>query len=212
MPEAVAADPPGRRRSRGGRHRRITAVLVVAGVVALNVAMYAVLATGPAQRFLDALAGWTYPGVFVLALVANAGIMVGLPYNAIVLQVAATADLPLLVAVAAAAGSAIGESTAWVIGRQGGKTLPEGGRTGRVVRRLRTSIRTPGRAFAAIAAFAAVPNYVFDVAGLAAGALGIGYRMFLAATFAGRLVRFTVFALAGPSLLSFWTSLWSGLF
>lgn len=204
--EAVAADPPSRRR-RG----RFTAVLVVAGVVALNVAMYAALATGPAQRFLDALAGWTYPGVFVLSLVANVGVLVGLPYNAIVLQIAATDDLPWLVALAAAAGSTLGETTGWLIGRQGGRALPEGGRLGRFVGWLRDGTRRPARAFAAIAAFAAVPNYVFDVAGLAAGALGIRYRMFLAATFTGRLLRFTVFALAGPSLLSLWTSMWSAL-
>lgn len=204
--EAVRTDVPARR-----RRTRLTAALVVAGVVALNVTVYAVLATEPAQRFLDALAGWTYPGVFVLSLVANAGIMVGLPYNAIVLQVVATDDLPWLVALAAASGSALGESTAWFIGRQGGKAMPAGGRMERTARRLRSAMRGRVRAFAAIAAFAAVPNYVFDVAGLVAGALGIGYRMFLVATFVGRLVRFTVFALAGPFLLGVWTSVWSAL-
>jgi membrane protein YqaA with SNARE-associated domain len=204
--EAVLADPPLRR-----RRRRATVALAIAGVVALNVAMYALLATEPAQRFLDALAGWTYPGVFVLSAIANAGVLVGLPYNAVVLQIAATDELPWLVALAAAAGSTLGETTGWIVGRQGGKALPEGGRLGRFVGWLRDGTRRPARAFAAIAAFAAIPNYAFDVAGLAAGALGIRYRVFLAATFTGRLLRFAVFALAGPFLLSVWTSVWSAV-
>jgi membrane protein YqaA with SNARE-associated domain len=204
--EAVLADPPLRR-----RRRRVTAALVIAGVVALNVTMYALLATEPAQRFLDALAGWTYPGVFALSAIANAGVLVGLPYNAVVLQIAATDELPWLVALAAAAGSTLGETTGWIVGRQGGKALPEGGRLGRFVGWLRDGTRRPARAFAAIAAFAAIPNYAFDVAGLAAGALGIRYRVFLAATFTGRLLRFAMFALAGPFLLSVWTSVWSAV-
>jgi membrane protein YqaA with SNARE-associated domain len=195
--------------ARPRRRWRVAAVVVVA--VAVNVAVYAVLATGPAERLLDALAGWTYPGIFLLALVANAGIMVGLPYNAVVLQVTATDDLPLLVAVAAAAGSALGESTCWWVGRRGSGALPADGRLARVVDRVRGGTRRPGRAFAAVAVFAAVPNHAFDVAGLAAGVLGIGYRTFLAATFAGRLLRFTLFALAGPSLLAAWTGLWATL-
>lgn len=181
----------------------------VAAVVALNVAMYAALATEPAQRALDALAGWTYPGVFLLSLVANAGVLVGLPYNAIVLQVAATDELPWLVALAAATGSALGETTGWWLGRQGGRSIPETGRLGRFVGWLRDGTRRPARAFLAVAAFAAVPNHAFDVAGLAAGALGVRYRLFLAATLTGRLLRFSFFAAAGPGLLSAWTALWS---
>lgn len=184
---------------------------MIAGVVALNVAVYALLATEPVQRFLDGLAGWTYPGVFLLSMIANVGVLVGLPYNAAVLQIAATDELPWLVALAAAAGSTLGETTGWIIGRQGGKALPEGGRLGRFVGWLRDGTRRPARAFAAIAAFAAIPNYAFDVAGLAAGALGLRYRLFLAATFTGRLLRFAVFALAGPFLLSAWTAAWSAL-
>lgn len=209
------AYPPGVASSATGaapaRPRRLTLRLVlgVTLIVAVNVLMYALLATGPAQRAIDALAGWTYPGVFVLSLVANAGIFVPVPYNAIVLQVAASADLPWLVAVAAAAGSALGETTGWLVGRKGGAVLPGEGRAGRAVAWIRRTTRSPVRAFAAIATFAAIPNYVFDAAGLASGALGVRYPVFLAATFTGRLLRFAVFAAAGPWLLASWSALWS---
>lgn len=87
--------------------RRVRVVLAVLAIVAANVAVYAALATPPAQDALAALAGWTYPGVFLLSLVANAGVFLPIPYNAVVLQVVASAELPFLVAVAAAAGSAL---------------------------------------------------------------------------------------------------------
>jgi membrane protein YqaA with SNARE-associated domain len=74
---------------------------------------------------------------------------------------------------------------------------------------IRVGVRRPLRAYLAIAAFAAVPNHVFDMAGLASGAVGIRYPLFLAATFTGRLLRFTLFAAAGPWLLAVWTDLWS---
>ncbi len=184
-------------------------MVAIVAVVAVNIAMYAALATDPAQRAIDALAGFTYPGVFLLALVANAGVFVPIPYNAIVLQVAATADLPLLVAVAAAAGSALGETTGWWVGRSGTGVLPDGGRAGRAVAWLRRMTARPTSAFVAIAGFAAVPNYVFDIAGLAAGAFGVRYVVFVVATFTGRLVRFAIFAAVGPYLLDAWFRLWS---
>ncbi|MGF1646920.1 MAG: VTT domain-containing protein [Kineosporiaceae bacterium] len=189
--------------------RRLAVAAAVVALLAVNVAVYAALATEPAQRVLDDLSGWAYLGVFALALVANAGIMVGLPYNAVVLQMAATDDLPWLVAVVAAAGSALGESTCWWVGRRGSRALPGGGRTSRLVIRLRRVTDGRGRAFGAVTVFAAVPNHAFDVAGLAAGVLGIGYRTFLLATFTGRLLRFGLFAAAGPSLLAAWAALWS---
>lgn len=175
----------------------------------INVGMYALLATGPAQRTIDALAGWTYPGTFLLALVANAGVFVPIPYNAVVLQVAAGAQWPFAVALAAAAGSALGESTGWWVGRTGSRALPTQGRPARAVAWLRGRTRHPGSAFGAIFAFAAIPNYVFDIAGLAAGAFGVRYPLFLAATFSGRLLRFAIFAAAGPFLLDLWSRLWT---
>lgn len=185
-------------------HRRWQALGAVLAVVALNVGAYALLATGPAQDAVRGIDDWAYVGTFVLALVTNAGVLIPVPYNAIVLQLVAVVQYPLLVAVLAAAGSALGESTGWWVGSKGRAVLPTGGRVGRVVATLQRFTRRRRTAFVGLAVFAAVPNYAFDVAGLVAGASKVAYPLFLVAVLTGRLVRFGLMAVFGSALLELW--------
>ncbi len=173
-------------------------------VLVLNVGAYAVLATEAAQRAVQGIEDWAYLGTFVLALATNAGVLIPVPYNAIVLQLVAVVQYPMLVALLAAAGSALGESTGWWVGTKGRAVLPSGGRVGRVVAALQRMSRRRRTAFIGLALFAAVPNYAFDVAGLVAGASRVSYPLFLVAVFFGRLVRFALFAVFGAALLDLW--------
>ena len=184
--------------------RRWQALGAVLAVVAVNVGAYAALATEPAQEAVRSIEEWAYPGTFVLALVTNAGVLIPVPYNAIVLQLVAVVQYPLLVAVLAAAGSALGESTGWWVGSKGQAALPTGGRVGRVVGTLQRFTRRRRTAFVGLAVFAAVPNYAFDVAGLVAGASKVAYPLFLVAVLTGRLVRFGLMAAFGAALLELW--------
>lgn len=186
------------------RRRRLQALGAVLAVLALNVGAYAVLATDAAQRAVLGIEDWAYLGTFVLALATNAGVLIPVPYNAIVLQLVAVVQYPMLVALLAAAGSALGESTGWWVGTKGRAVLPTGGRVGRVVAALQRMSRRRRTAFVGLAVFAAVPNYAFDVAGLVAGASRVSYPLFLVAVFLGRLVRFTLFAVFGAALLDLW--------
>lgn len=189
---------------RSRRERRLRAALAVLAVVVLNVGTYAALATDTAQRWVASVEQYAYPGAFVLALLTNLTLAVPVPYNPVVLQLMTVVQLPLLVALLAAAGSAVGESTGWWVGSQGRAVLPSQGRAGAAVRWLQRLAERRWPSFWGLAAFSAVPNPVFDVAGLVAGAAKIPYRLFLAATFLGRLVRFVVFALVGETLLRLW--------
>ncbi len=173
-------------------------------VVVLNIGTYAALATDTAQRWVASVEEYAYPGAFVVALLTNLTLAVPVPYNPVVLQLMAVVELPLLLALLAAAGSALGESTGWWVGSQGRAVLPARGRAGAVVRVLQRVAAHRWRAFWGLAAFSAVPNPVFDVAGLVAGAARVPYRLFLAAAFLGRLARFVVFALVGEALLEVW--------
>jgi membrane protein YqaA with SNARE-associated domain len=192
-----AGTPPrARRRWRGA---------VLAGlVVVLNVGAYALLATDTAQRWLGAVEEYAYVGAFVVSLATNLTVAVLVPYNPVVLQLMAAVDLPVLVAVLAAAGGALGESTGWWVGKQGRAVLPTEGRSGRFVRRMHDLAGRRAPAAGALVVVAAVPNPAFDLAGLVAGAAGLPYVLFLGATFVGRLLRFLVFVLAGPALLAVW--------
>jgi membrane protein YqaA with SNARE-associated domain len=186
------------------RRARIRALVAVLAVVALNVVTYALLATDTAQRLIASVEDWAYAGAFVLSLLTNLTLAVPVPYNPIIIQLMVAVQLPFLIAVLAAAGSALGESTGWWVGSQGRAVLPTHGRTGSVVRWLQRVSARRTTAFWALAAFSAVPNPVFDVAGLVAGAAKVPYPLFLVATFDGRLVRFSLFALFGQALLDVW--------
>lgn len=197
---ATAAPEPARSR----RERQVRGALALLAVLVLNVGTYAALATETAQRWVAAVEAYAYPGAFVVALLTNLTLAVPVPYNPVVLQLMTAVELPLLVALLAAAGSALGESTGWWVGAQGRAVLPVQGRTGAAVRWLQRVAAHRWRAFAGLVVFSAVPNPVFDMAGLVAGAARVPYRLFLTATFLGRLVRFVLFALVGETLLALW--------
>lgn len=196
--DAATVSPADRRR---GRRR---ALLAVAAVVALNVATYAALATDAAQRWIASVEEWAYPGSFVLALLTNATIAVPVPYNPIVIQLMVAVEHPMIIAVLAAAGASLGESTGWWVGNQGRAVLPSEGRAGAFVSRLQRLSAHRAAAFWGLVGFSAIPNPAFDVAGLVAGAAKIPYLVFLGAAFLGRLVRFSLFALFGAALLELW--------
>jgi membrane protein YqaA with SNARE-associated domain len=136
---------------------------------------------------------YAYLGVFIVTLIANATTIVPVPYITIVACIAGQSDNLVLVALAGALGSALGESVAFFIGRSGRAIAEETRFYGWVKRQM----RHPWRAFAVLFGLAAPINPAFDIAGLAAGALGVPYWLFFTAVFLGRLIRFWLIALAG---------------
>src|SRR3954449_4740996 len=62
---------------------------------------------------------YAYFGVFIVTLIANATTIVPVPYITIVACIAGQSDNLVLVALAGALGSALGESVAFFIGRSG---------------------------------------------------------------------------------------------
>jgi membrane protein YqaA with SNARE-associated domain len=136
---------------------------------------------------------YAYLGVFLVTLIANATTIVPVPYITIVACIAGQSDSLALVALAGASGSALGESVAFFIGRSGRAIAEETRFYGWVKRQM----RHPWRAFAVLFGLSAPINPAFDIAGLAAGALGVPYWLFFTAVFLGRLVRFWLIALAG---------------
>ncbi len=131
---------------------------------------------------------WAYPGVFIITVLANAAIALPIPYLAIVGQVARTAEFVPLVVLTAAIASVLGESVAYAIGRVE-KDLFSGHC---VYLRLQLLVVQHVRAGLLLFVLAVPLNPLFDVAGLAAGALGIPYRIFFWSVFVGRLIRFAI--------------------
>jgi membrane protein YqaA with SNARE-associated domain len=184
--KSVAAYATSRAMSGRAPHP-IVAAVAVAAVLGLNIAIF----LAPFDyHFLGAFA---YPGAFLITLIANAAVIIPIPYLPVVAHVAQTVEWPALVVVVAALGSVLGESVAYAVGRAEEQLLvghPFWDRLERVAaHRWRTAL--------VLFLFAAPPNPVFDVGGIAAGALGVRYYVFFWSVFAGRLVRFAVLVLVG---------------
>jgi membrane protein YqaA with SNARE-associated domain len=136
---------------------------------------------------------FAYPGVFVVCFIANATTFVPVPYIPVVMHVSRTADLVWLVVVLGALGSVLGESVAFAVGRAGERVAEESQRW----RRLERFLAKPWLAGLSLFVLAVPPNPLFDVAGLAAGALGVRYAVFFIAVFFARIIRLAAVAWLG---------------
>jgi uncharacterized membrane protein YdjX (TVP38/TMEM64 family) len=182
----------GRPRVPKAQHRRHI-VLAIAGIVfllAFNIGVYL------APIDYSAFTSFAYLGAFIVTLLANALIVVPIPYVPIVAHIGATAALPWLVVVLGALGSVLGESVAFVAGRAELGLVSEHP----IYRRLHRLAERPLLAGFLIFLWATPPNPLFDVGGLAAGAVGMHYRVFFIAVFAARLIRLAAIVWLGTML------------
>ena len=136
------------------------------------------------------LQAYGYLGAFLIAVAASATII--LPVPGIVWIGALGLDYnPVLIGLAAGAGSAVGELTGYMAGFSGQVVFENS----RFYPRLEQWMRRRG--FIAISVLSFVPNPFFDVAGATAGALKYPLWKFLFACFAGKTVRYILVAWLG---------------
>ena len=130
-----------------------------------------------------------YLGVFLMELMASASILFPVP-SYLATAVAGALLNPYLVVVSASLGSAIGELSGYALGLGGRKIMGK-----------RLELRSLKRAYArygiwSIFVFAIMP-IPFDIIGILCGILKIPVSMFMAMTFFGKLVRYSLLVLAG---------------
>lgn len=156
--------------------------------IMLNVLAYYLIPPDFAHR----LGAFGYLGVFIVTFVANATVIVPVPYIGLIVRMSQSLD-PFGVILAGALGSAMGESVAFFVGRAGRETVNDTW----LYRWVQRQMKHPWRAFAVLFLLAAPPNPAFDVAGLTAGAMGLPFWMFFSAVFLGRVIRIAIFAMGG---------------
>lgn len=188
--QAVASPAVAQERWWTKRSRLLAIVAGVAALLAFNVAVYAL----PIDY--RALGNLAYPGVFLITFIANATTFVPVPYIPVLMHVARTADNVSFVVLLGALGSVLGESVAYAVGRAEERVLADHP----LAKRLHSWLARPWRAAAFLFVFAVPLNPVFDVAGLAAGALGVRYRVFFASVFLARVVRIAIIAILAVRL------------
>ena len=169
---------------------RLLPALTIVFVVAIVVGVFLVNRYHPEK--IESLQAYGYLGVFVISLILNATLV--LPAgNILVMAVMAIAlppvlgiPAPFMVGIIGGLAAAIGESTGYLAG-YGGQAALEKKRN--LYARMERWLKRWGCWL--IMLFSALP-FVFDVVGLAAGALRFPYWEFLLASWAGRTILYTL--------------------
>jgi membrane protein YqaA with SNARE-associated domain len=141
-------------------------------------------------------ASYGYLGLFLVSVVGNATILLPVPSLAATFVAGGILN-PLLVGVVSGAGMAIGELSGYLAG-YGGSAIIAVEDQGRY-QRLESWMRRYGAL--TIFVLSVIPNPLFDLAGIAAGALHYPVWRFLLVCFLGKTVKGLVLAFAGARSL-----------
>ena len=161
-------------------------------LLALAISLTIVWLTHRYQAELRNLGNYGYLGLFAISIIGNATLIIPAP----VFVVACAAGLvygPIGVGLVAGVGSAIGELTGYMAGAGGKALIPPG----RVYEQLHHFMQRHG--MLTIFLLAALPNPIFDVGGIIAGALQMKGWKFLLAAGLGKSIRLGLTAWACQS-------------
>ncbi len=153
-------------------------MLAVSGLILLN------------RDWLRQFAPYGYPGIFLTHVIGSATIILPAPSITLTFALGGTLN-PVWVGLASAAGAACGELTGFLAGYGGSAVVEK--------YELYSRFRGYMERYGLIPVFilAMIPNPVFDVAGLAAGALRFSVWQFALVCFLGNAVKMTLVAFAG---------------
>lgn len=167
-----------------GTRLALIRILALLFVIAISIFIYSI------RDQAEKLAVYGYPGIFILSFLAYATVLLPAPGVAVVFTMGAVFN-PVVVALAAGCGAALGELTGYMAG------YSSQGVAGRaeIYDRLERWMRINGPL--TILLLSAIPNPFFDLAGAAAGVLKMPVRKFLLFCWIGETVKMMAFALLG---------------
>jgi membrane protein YqaA with SNARE-associated domain len=169
--------------------RRLTILRIFAlvGVIALIVLLFVF------RNQVKKLEQFGYVGIFLISIAANATIIIPLPGVAITTAMG-TIFNPFGVAVAAGLGAALGELTGYAAGFSGQGVIERVAFYEHLTNWMR---QHQNLAYLAILILGFIPNPLFDLAGMASGALRLPIWKFLLACAIGKILKMLMFAYAG---------------
>lgn len=178
------AGPAIRPKTPGDLRTNILRIVALIAVIGITVFIYSI------RDRVEEFSQLGYPGIFLVALLANATILLPAPGAAIVYAMGAVFN-PIGVGIAAGSGGAIGELSGYLAGFSGQAVIE---RTD-IYERTKPWIDKYGGW--AILVLSGIPNPFFDAAGIAAGIAKMPLRTFLFFVWIGQLFKMTLFAYAG---------------
>ncbi len=168
---------------------QVARICAIIFVIALTVFLY--LNRSKVQQ-LGALG---YPGIFLVSILANATIILPVPGILITSALGAIFN-PFWVAVAAGTGAALGELTGYLAGFSGQGIIEN--------RKWYVRFERWMKKYGDITIFvlAIIPNPLFDVAGMTAGALKMPVWRYLIWVTLGKIIKMMIFAYFGAYISS----------
>ena len=169
---------------------RVTLLRIIAlvAVVAISVFIFSI------RDRAEEMAIYGYPGIFILAFLAYATVLLPAPGVAVIFTMGAVFN-PLVVALVAGAGAALGEGVGYLAGFSSQAIVERAGFYGHLDKWMQRN--GPLTIFI----LSAIPNPFFDLAGTAAGALRMPVSRFWLWCWLGETVKMTFFAYGGAALL-----------
>ena len=184
MKKAPEKQQNGQQPIRSHLSKNILRILALLVVIAITYFVYSI------RDRVDQFAAYGYPGIFLVALMANATVFLPAPGVAIVFAMGNIFN-PLGVALAAGTGGALGELSGYLAGFSGQAVIEHT----RAYDRIHSWVVKYG--VWAIFLLSAIPNPFFDIAGVTAGIARMSLRRFLIACWIGQLIKMAFFAYAG---------------
>lgn len=171
-----------------GWRLNVVRALVLLGVVALTVVLF--LNRDKVQK-LEALG---YPGIFFVSLLSNATLILPVPGVLFTSAMGAVFN-PWWVALAASTGATIGELSGYLAGFSGQGVIENR----KWYDRVTGWMKKYGDVTILVLAF--VPNPIFDIAGMVAGALRMPLWRYLLWSWIGKTGKMLLFAFGGATVL-----------
>jgi membrane protein YqaA with SNARE-associated domain len=146
---------------------------------------------------LRALRHYGYLGAFIISILGGATIIIPVPMLAVVFALGGVMEYTWLVGICAALGELIGALTIYMTGHGAGRVLVESkhGKIQSAYERMLGLMEKRGHLVLFIVA--SVVNPFFYPAALAAGALRIGLRRYIAIVLAGKIIKCMTVVYAG---------------
>lgn len=143
---------------------------------------------------LDNLQGYGILGIFLISVLGNATVIIPAP---VILSafIGGSVYNPILVGLVVALGATIGELTGFMAGYGSRVIITKHKHFEKVEKWMNKS------GFLTLFVLAAIPNPLFDLAGMFAGATKYPIKKFIPATFLGKSIKFLVVALVGSYFL-----------
>jgi membrane protein YqaA with SNARE-associated domain len=139
------------------------------------------------------LENFGYPGIFLVSLLANATLILPVPGVLLTSAMGAVFN-PFWVAIAAGSGAAAGELSGYLAGFSGQAVVERAA----AYEQMERWMKKYGEWVVLVLAF--VPNPLFDMAGIVAGALRMPVSHFLAWCWLGKVLKMLLFAYGGATV------------